>query len=153
MSNKVLLFKKKTNRMVVRELKITTWWQLRKAMIFYGNEHIVIDFDGNQQILSNVKGINTTLPYSWEFRLHYFFSLLMNSVFRTVCWWTQFLNISKIKCWWSKQTYSNDWKNHIAILCVLLKHTWGSASSMSHQLNCKSCRPLVLLVLYDACLS
>jgi hypothetical protein len=33
-------------------------------MIFYGNEHIVIDFDGNQQILSNVKGINTTLPYS-----------------------------------------------------------------------------------------
>jgi hypothetical protein len=32
--------------MADRESKIITWWQLRKAMIFYGNKHIVKDFDG-----------------------------------------------------------------------------------------------------------
>ena len=37
-----------THVTAVKESKIIASWQLRKAMIFYSNEHIVIDFDGNE---------------------------------------------------------------------------------------------------------
>jgi hypothetical protein len=41
--------------MARKESKSTNWWQSRKVVIFYDNQHIVISFDGNEQIFSNVE--------------------------------------------------------------------------------------------------